>query len=151
VLWARSLFLDKTVAPFDIDSSHRASSIRLNRHQLTSPIAGAVLPIKRAEDLILTLPGVVSAKILVGDSGKIDQIHVLTTQEIPAKQVVRNIERELLDVMVAAIEARDPFTSGHSRRVAANARVIGRAIGLRARDIDRICIAALLHDVGKIH
>ena len=59
--------------------------------------------------------------------------------------------RELLDVMVAAIEARDPYTSGHSRRVAANARIIGRAIGLRTRDIDRICIAALLHDVGKIH
>ena len=59
--------------------------------------------------------------------------------------------RELLDVMVAAIEARDPYTSGHSRRVASNARIIGRAIGLRARDIERICIAALLHDVGKIH
>ena len=59
--------------------------------------------------------------------------------------------RELLDVMVAAIEARDPYTSGHSRRVAAKARIIGRAIGLRARDIERICIAALLHDVGKIH
>lgn len=59
--------------------------------------------------------------------------------------------RELLEVMVAAIEARDPYTSGHSRRVAANARIIGRAIGLRTRDIERICIAALLHDVGKIH
>lgn len=59
--------------------------------------------------------------------------------------------RELLDVMVAAIEARDPYTSGHSRRVAAKARIIGQAIGLRARDVERICIAALLHDVGKIH
>jgi HD-GYP domain-containing protein (c-di-GMP phosphodiesterase class II) len=59
--------------------------------------------------------------------------------------------RELLNVMVAAIEARDPYTSGHSRRVAANARIIGRAIGLRTKDIERICIAALLHDVGKIH
>ncbi len=59
--------------------------------------------------------------------------------------------RELLEVMVAAIEARDPYTSGHSRRVAANARIIGGAIGLRAREIERICIAALLHDVGKIH
>lgn len=59
--------------------------------------------------------------------------------------------RELLEVMVAAIEARDPYTSGHSRRVASNARIIGRAIGLRGRDIERICIAALLHDIGKIH
>lgn len=59
--------------------------------------------------------------------------------------------RELLELMVAAIEARDPYTSGHSRRVAANARIIGRAVGLGSKDVDRISVAALLHDVGKIH
>jgi putative nucleotidyltransferase with HDIG domain len=53
--------------------------------------------------------------------------------------------------MVAAIEARDPYTSGHSRRVADKARVIARAVGLREKDIERIVAAALLHDVGKIH
>jgi putative nucleotidyltransferase with HDIG domain len=53
--------------------------------------------------------------------------------------------------MVAAIEARDPYTSGHSRRVADKAGVIARALGLRDRDIGRIVAAALLHDVGKIH
>ncbi len=59
--------------------------------------------------------------------------------------------RELLELMVAAIEARDPYTSGHSRRVAEKARVISRAVGLREREIERIVAAALLHDVGKIH
>ncbi|MBA3644549.1 MAG: HD-GYP domain-containing protein [Gemmatimonadaceae bacterium] len=59
--------------------------------------------------------------------------------------------RELLELMVAAIEARDTYTSGHSRRVAASAKIIARAIGLRYRDVQRIGIAALLHDVGKIH
>jgi putative nucleotidyltransferase with HDIG domain len=59
--------------------------------------------------------------------------------------------RELLELMVAAIEARDPYTSGHSRRVAEKARIIARAIGLRDKDIERIVAAALLHDVGKIH
>ena len=59
--------------------------------------------------------------------------------------------QELLELMVAAIEYRDPYTTGHSRRVADMARVIGRAIGLREREIERIVIAALLHDVGKIH
>lgn len=59
--------------------------------------------------------------------------------------------RELLELMVAAIEARDPYTSGHSRRVAEKTRVIARAVGLRDKEIERIVAAALLHDVGKIH
>lgn len=59
--------------------------------------------------------------------------------------------RELLELMVAAIEARDPYTSGHSRRVAEKTRVIATALGLREKEIERIVAAALLHDVGKIH
>ncbi|MEO7103089.1 MAG: HD-GYP domain-containing protein [Gemmatimonadaceae bacterium] len=59
--------------------------------------------------------------------------------------------QELLELMVAAIEARDPYTSGHSRRVSEHARVIAQIIGLRTSVAKRIGIAALLHDVGKIH
>jgi putative nucleotidyltransferase with HDIG domain len=59
--------------------------------------------------------------------------------------------RELLELMVAAIEARDPYTSGHSRRVADKARIIARSVGVNGKDIERIVAAALLHDVGKIH
>jgi HD-GYP domain-containing protein (c-di-GMP phosphodiesterase class II) len=59
--------------------------------------------------------------------------------------------QELLELMVAVTEARDPYTSGHSRRVADNARVICKALGLREREIERVVVAALLHDVGKIY
>lgn len=59
--------------------------------------------------------------------------------------------RELLELMVAAIEARDPYTSGHSRRVADKTRIIARTVGLREREVERIVAAALLHDVGKIY
>lgn len=64
---------------------------------------------------------------------------------------LQRTNRELLDLMVAAIEARDPYTSGHSRRVAANTRVIAEMLGLGRKEVERIYIAALLHDVGKIH
>lgn len=64
---------------------------------------------------------------------------------------LQRTNRELLDLMVAAIEARDPYTSGHSRRVAANTRIIADMLGLGRKEVERIYIAALLHDVGKIH
>jgi hypothetical protein len=64
---------------------------------------------------------------------------------------LQQTNQELLQLMVAAIEARDPYTSGHSRRVARNARLIAEAIGLREKQVERVAVAALLHDVGKIH
>ena len=64
---------------------------------------------------------------------------------------LQTAHRELLDLMVKSIEARDPYTSGHSQRVSQLARVLAREIGLGFRDVDKIADAALLHDVGKIY
>lgn len=58
---------------------------------------------------------------------------------------------EKLELMVKAMEARDPYTSGHSRRVAEYAVVIGRELRLGPADLDHVKRAALLHDVGKIY
>ncbi len=60
--------------------------------------------------------------------------------------------QELLEVMVKAIESRDPYTSGHSERVAALSRVIAQEVGGFSKDdVDKIYKAALLHDVGKMY
>jgi putative nucleotidyltransferase with HDIG domain len=64
---------------------------------------------------------------------------------------LQSTNRELLDLMVKAIEARDPYTSGHSQRVAELARALAREMGLHFREVDNIATAALLHDVGKIY
>jgi putative nucleotidyltransferase with HDIG domain len=64
---------------------------------------------------------------------------------------LETINEEMLQLMVAAIEARDPYTSGHSQRVAEYSRIVAHAAGLRARAAERVHTAALLHDVGKIH
>jgi putative nucleotidyltransferase with HDIG domain len=60
------------------------------------------------------------------------------------------VTQELLELMVAAIEARDAYTSGHSRRVAKASEIIAKAIGLSPAEVERVSVAALLHDVGKI-
>lgn len=61
-----------------------------------------------------------------------------------------NVTEEFLGFMVAAIEARDPYTSGHSKRVAQAAVIIAKALDLKPEAIERVQVAALLHDVGKI-
>ncbi len=59
--------------------------------------------------------------------------------------------RELLDLMVKAIEARDPYTSGHSIRVATLAKAIAQESKMSAEEVEQVYTAAVLHDVGKIH
>jgi hypothetical protein len=55
-----------------------------------SSIAGSVLPIERAEELLLTLPGVLNARVIAGSTGEVTEVHILTTTEVSAKQTVRN-------------------------------------------------------------
>jgi putative nucleotidyltransferase with HDIG domain len=64
---------------------------------------------------------------------------------------IEQVNRDLLELMVKAIEARDPYTSGHSLRVSRIAGCLGRELGLPAKQVEQIETAALLHDVGKIH
>jgi HD-GYP domain-containing protein (c-di-GMP phosphodiesterase class II) len=59
--------------------------------------------------------------------------------------------QDLLTLMVSSIESRDPYTSGHSQRVQKYSMIIGRALGMNAAELERLGIAALLHDVGKAH
>lgn len=58
--------------------------------------------------------------------------------------------RDLLRVLIKAIETRDPYTSGHSLRVSTLARMIAEDYGLRPRTAIDVETAALLHDIGKI-
>jgi HD domain-containing protein/MASE9 protein len=64
---------------------------------------------------------------------------------------LEQVNRDLLELMVKAIEARDPYTSGHSLRVSRIAGQLAKEAGLGSRVVEQITTAALLHDVGKIH
>ena len=55
---------------------------------------------------------------------------------------------ELLDYMVASVEARDAFTAGHSKRVARIVAILARSMGLEPEAAEKIRVAGLLHDVG---
>ncbi|HEX9457243.1 MAG TPA: HD domain-containing phosphohydrolase [Candidatus Acidoferrum sp.] len=53
-------------------------------------------------------------------------------------------------MLAAAIDEKDPYTRGHSGRVAKYSTLIGQELALSAEELDKLRISALLHDVGKI-
>ena len=55
-----------------------------------------------------------------------------------------------LTALARTVDAKSPWTSGHSERVTELALKIGRAMGLEKRDLDTLRRAGLLHDIGKI-
>jgi len=65
------------------------------------------------------------------------------------QQVQRAIYQSLLG-LANALEAKDPYTRGHSERVGAWSRSVAAALGLPPSDVDMIGQAGLLHDIGKI-
>lgn len=57
---------------------------------------------------------------------------------------------QMAAALIEAVEAKDPYTRGHSERVHHIAMEIGRAMLLSERDLDNLYWGSLLHDVGKI-
>jgi putative nucleotidyltransferase with HDIG domain len=55
-----------------------------------------------------------------------------------------------VEALAEAIEKRDPYTGGHIKRVYTYSLAIGRQMGLSQEDLERLKLAAMLHDVGKI-
>jgi putative nucleotidyltransferase with HDIG domain len=55
-----------------------------------------------------------------------------------------------LKKLVTSLEARDPYTHGHSRRVARYSTMIAKKLGVPAADVAKIRLAATVHDVGKL-
>ena len=62
----------------------------------------------------------------------------------------RKIFLSAMEALIFAVEAKDKYTAGHSRRVTQLAVAIGRQAGLSSEDIEDLRWGGLLHDVGKI-
>ncbi len=57
---------------------------------------------------------------------------------------------EVADVLLKTLELKDPFIKGHGRRVADYSVAIAKRLGMSNAEIEKIEIASLLHDIGKI-
>ncbi|MCP3959605.1 MAG: HD-GYP domain-containing protein [bacterium] len=67
-----------------------------------------------------------------------------------AAEVNRQLFISSIRAFAAAIDAKDPYTRGHSERVARYSRAIARYLGLPKDQQEKVWISAVLHDVGKI-
>jgi hypothetical protein len=101
-------------------------------------IAGQLLPLAKAEELLGTLASVVSAKIVSEPSGGVSAIHLLVTGELKPKQVVRNVESALLahfgmhidhrKVSVATTSKRQPVVEEVEEKAKARESRLGRSL-----------------------
>jgi HD-GYP domain-containing protein (c-di-GMP phosphodiesterase class II) len=67
-----------------------------------------------------------------------------------ARRTLQHAYVEFVGSLASALDARDPYTAGHSRRVAEYSLAIGRQLELNQDQLDELRIGALLHDIGKI-
>ncbi len=102
--------------------------------------------------------GLTSASLLKigGDSYILSQTQDITER----KQIEKDFQSSLLrlkkaigstiQVLVAVLESRDPYTAGHQNRTANLAGSIATAMGLPQEKIEEICMASIIHDIGKL-
>ena len=90
--------------------------------------------------------------VMVGDDGPkelIGYMFDITERKEAEKQLERSLTGTIRAISTA-IEARDPYTSGHQQRVADVAVAIADEMGLDANCIEGIRLGAMIHDIGKI-
>ncbi|MBA2740680.1 MAG: HD domain-containing protein, partial [Actinobacteria bacterium] len=73
-----------------------------------------------------------------------------TRDLLESTQLLEKSLLQTVETLNAAVEARDPYTAGHSQRVRRVALAVGRTLGLSSKRLGTLGTAALFHDVGKI-
>jgi putative nucleotidyltransferase with HDIG domain len=81
------------------------------------------------------------------------QTTALRERSIALSESYRRLEEsslEAIESLNATVEAKDPYTAGHSQRVQRIALSVGQELGLSVKELDALRFGALFHDIGKI-
>ncbi|AST00230.1 phosphohydrolase [Geobacillus thermocatenulatus] len=121
---------------------------RLLVDEINEPVSVLLSHMKRAENEMYELiaHNVYTdefAYLLRGFNHMIDAVH---RRDRTNKELLNSF----ITVLTAALDARDPYTAGHSQRVARYALTIGKQLSLPNEQLDALYRSALLHDIGKI-
>jgi PAS domain S-box-containing protein len=137
----------------------------ISRNAVLSKLAGTLPPGRNLDRSYrkkdgTTIPVLIQELLIRDNDGKISGIRT-TLQDITERKDAEKKLRDTLDslrrafgttvqVMVSAVEAKDPYTAGHQNRSADLARAIATEMGLPEVMIDAIRMAGSIHDIGKI-
>jgi len=93
------------------------------------------------------------ASFTVADEGLFSTVAnqiAMATENTKLNQDLRDLFFSTVRSLVTAIEAKDPYTKGHSERVTDYTLFLARALNLQEEEIEILHLAGLLHDIGKI-
>jgi PAS domain S-box-containing protein/putative nucleotidyltransferase with HDIG domain len=114
-------------------------------------------------DYPLTMRNVSSGEVIdvlynsttyVNDEGDMQGVFAAArdmTQVKKAESETRNVLLEMVEAIALTVEKRDPYTSGHQKRVAELASAIAERMSLDDVTVEGVRIGAMIHDIGKIH
>ena len=93
-------------------------------------------------------------------SDKFDQLLLLIESGLKSVSQMRTISKmnddlqkaymDSIEILRHTVEAKDPYTKGHSDRVSEYAVLLGKKLNLSDEDIEKLRIGGLFHDIGKI-
>jgi len=75
---------------------------------------------------------------------------LIARQAFASYLALREAQQATISTLIRALEAKDRYTAGHVERVAAFADAMGRGLGLKFSELERLRYAALMHDIGKL-
>jgi len=110
----------------------------------------------RTKDRIIGVLQAINKREGVFDDEDMDGLSALASQVAIAienaslYQELKETFYETSQALAETIEKRDPYTGGHTQRVMRYSLAIGRAMELGENDMERLKLAAILHDIGKI-
>src|SRR4029453_17350564 len=131
-----------------------AAEVAFDDRVVTETISSARWTIWYAVGIVFGLLWLALAILVSGASARMRaQNEDLEARSHDLVESARELEATLLETIEtlnAAVEARDPYTAGHSQRVRRVSLAIGRELRLSAKQLGALGTAALFHDIGKI-
>lgn len=122
---------------------------------MTKPVQELATGVSEMKQGKRTRPLLVYANDELGElTGSFNEMtSLITAQQDKLREYARNLEESYVStvkVIAATLDARDPYTHGHSTRVSLLSLQLAGKIGLGSEELEDLEVACLFHDIGKI-